>query len=71
MSVRSCRALMGHCVQPGLVAHHRLNMNAIFAVAPESVVAARNATTSIPIVALDLAILVLPGGLGWVTHSPP
>jgi putative tryptophan/tyrosine transport system substrate-binding protein len=32
----------------------RLNMNVIFAVTPEAVSAARNATTSIPIVVLDL-----------------
>jgi putative tryptophan/tyrosine transport system substrate-binding protein len=32
----------------------RLNMNVIFAPTPEAVAAARNATTSIPIVALDL-----------------
>jgi putative tryptophan/tyrosine transport system substrate-binding protein len=32
----------------------RLNVNVIFAAAPEAVVAVRNATTSIPIVALDL-----------------
>jgi putative ABC transport system substrate-binding protein len=32
----------------------RLNMNVIFAPTPESVAAPRNATTSIPIVALDL-----------------
>ena len=32
----------------------RLNGNAIFAIAPDAVAAARNATTSIPIVALDL-----------------
>jgi putative tryptophan/tyrosine transport system substrate-binding protein len=32
----------------------RLNVHAIFAIAPEAVAAARNATTSIPIVALDL-----------------
>ena len=32
----------------------RLNMNVIFAAAPEAVAAVRNATTSIPIVGLDL-----------------
>jgi putative tryptophan/tyrosine transport system substrate-binding protein len=32
----------------------RLNGNAIFAIAPDAVAAARNATTGIPIVALDL-----------------
>jgi putative ABC transport system substrate-binding protein len=32
----------------------RLNMNVIFAPTPESVVAVRNATTSVPVVALDL-----------------
>jgi putative tryptophan/tyrosine transport system substrate-binding protein len=50
----------------------RLNVNAIFAIAPEAVAAARNATTSIAIVALDLESdplargyiksLVRPGG---------
>ena len=32
----------------------RLNVNVIFAATPDAVVAARNATTSIPVVALDL-----------------
>ena len=32
----------------------RLNVNVIFAITPESVAAARNATTSIPVVGIDL-----------------
>jgi len=38
----------------------RLNGNAIFAIAPDAVAAARNATTSIPIVALDLESWIVP-----------